>query len=126
MTALNKYAALREAAEKAKAARARLESMPDEDVVLFEDDDIKSDVYTCNKFIVTANPATVLALLDENLQLQRDKDSLEAAEKRNAELTEFIQHIKKCLVKNGEYAPLSHETIDTILGIRADGKGAAL
>ena len=75
MTALNKQA-LREAAEKAKAARVRLESMPDEDVVLFEDDDIKSDVYTCNKFIVTANPATVLALLDE----------LETAEKRIAEL----------------------------------------
>ncbi|MGV4308254.1 ead/Ea22-like family protein [Citrobacter portucalensis] len=30
-------------------------------------------------FISAANPATVLALLDENLQLQRDKDSLEAA-----------------------------------------------
>ncbi|MCX8976531.1 hypothetical protein NLN92_00695 [Citrobacter portucalensis] len=49
----------------------------------------------------------------------------EAAEKRNAELTEFIQHIKKCLVKNGEYAPLSHEVIDTLLGIRADGIRAA-
>ncbi|MDM3097194.1 ead/Ea22-like family protein [Citrobacter sp. Cf140] len=31
------------------------------------------------EFIAAANPATVLALLDENLQLQRDKDSLEAA-----------------------------------------------
>ncbi|CAH3350713.1 hypothetical protein AI2602V1_3511 [Citrobacter freundii] len=31
------------------------------------------------RFIAAANPATVLALLDENLQLQRDKDSLEAA-----------------------------------------------
>ncbi|MEB0359591.1 ead/Ea22-like family protein [Citrobacter freundii] len=30
------------------------------------------------EFISVANPATVLALLDENLQLQRDKDSLEA------------------------------------------------
>ncbi|MFP8687632.1 ead/Ea22-like family protein [Citrobacter portucalensis] len=29
-------------------------------------------------FIAAANPPTVLALLDENLQLQRDKDSLEA------------------------------------------------
>ncbi|EIQ5173949.1 ead/Ea22-like family protein [Salmonella enterica] len=96
--------ALREAAEKAQAARARLESIPDEDVVLFEENDIKSDVSVCNKFIVTANPTTVLALLDENLQLQREKDAieavalalrddmrqareqLEAAEKRNAEL----------------------------------------
>lgn len=77
MSNINKQE-LREGAERAQAARARLESMPDEDVVLFEDDDIKSDVSTCNKFIVTANPATVLALLDE----------LEAAEKRIAELTE--------------------------------------
>ncbi|MDM2779263.1 ead/Ea22-like family protein [Citrobacter sp. Cpo142] len=30
------------------------------------------------EFIAAANPDTVLALLDENLQLQRDKDSLEA------------------------------------------------
>ncbi|MEB1001896.1 ead/Ea22-like family protein [Citrobacter freundii] len=30
------------------------------------------------EFIAAANPATMLALLDENLQLQRDKDSLEA------------------------------------------------
>jgi len=46
---------------------------------------------------------------------------LEAAEKRIAELTEFLTHIKKCLVRNGEYAPLSHEEIDTLLGIRAAG-----
>lgn len=57
--------ALREAAEKAQAARARLESFPDEDVVLFEDDDIKSDVSACNKFFVLATPATMLELLDE-------------------------------------------------------------
>lgn len=52
-------------------------------------------------------------------------DKFREAKKRNAELTEFIQHIKKCLVKNGEYAPLSHEEIDTLLGIRADGIRAA-
>ncbi|MGQ3664000.1 hypothetical protein [Citrobacter braakii] len=48
---------------------------------------------------------------------------LEAAEKRSAELIEFLKHVKKCLVKNGEYAPLSHEEIDTLLGIRAAGIG---
>jgi hypothetical protein len=48
---------------------------------------------------------------------------LEAAEKRNAELSEFVRHVKKCLVKNGEYAPLSYESIDTALGIHADGNG---
>ncbi|MEJ3963067.1 hypothetical protein [Citrobacter braakii] len=48
------------------------------------------------------------------------------AESKCGELTEFLLHIKKCLVKNGEYAPLSHEEIDTLLGIRPDGKGVAL
>lgn len=48
-------------------------------------------------------------------------EKLRAAEKRNAELIEFIMHIKKCLVRNGEYAPLSHEEIDTLLNIRVDG-----
>lgn len=48
-------------------------------------------------------------------------DKFREAEKRIAELTEFLLHVKKCLVKNGEYAPLSHEAIDTILNIRADG-----
>ncbi|HFJ3402225.1 TPA: ead/Ea22-like family protein [Salmonella enterica] len=56
------------------------------------------------EFIAAANPATMLALLDENIQLQREKDAieavalalrddmrrareqLEAAERRNAEL----------------------------------------
>lgn len=50
-------------------------------------------------------------------------EKLEAAENRVTELTEFIQHVNKCLLKNGEYAPLSHESIQTVLGIRADGKG---
>ncbi|EDU9608587.1 ead/Ea22-like family protein [Salmonella enterica subsp. enterica] len=61
-------------------------------------------VYANAEFIAVANPATMLALLDENLQLQREKDAIEAvalalrddmrqareqlaaAEKRNAEL----------------------------------------
>ena len=101
-------------------------------------------------FIAAANPATVLALLDEleesqalganesacadstihlainwQMRCKNAEAKLEAAERRNAELTEFIQHIKKCLVKNGEYAPLSHEGIDTLLGIRAGGIRAA-
>lgn len=53
------------------------------------------------------------------------KEKLATVEKRNAELTEFVQHVNKCLRKNGEYAPLSHELIQTVLGIRADGKGGA-
>lgn len=103
----------------------------------FEGPDAKEN----REFIQAANPATVLALLDELSESQAGKanesscaDSTinlaikwqmqcKAAEERVAELTEFVQHVKKCLVKNGEYAPLSYETIDTILGIRADGTG---
>ncbi|EOC0590158.1 ead/Ea22-like family protein [Cronobacter turicensis] len=69
-------AKLKAAAEKAKAARARLELTPDEDVVLLEEDDITSDVCACNKFFALANPAAVLELIAE----------LEAAQKRIAEL----------------------------------------
>ncbi|END3791914.1 ead/Ea22-like family protein [Escherichia coli] len=43
------------------------------------------------------------------------------AKDRIDELTEFLAHVKKCLARNGEYAPLSHEEIDTLLGIRAAG-----
>lgn len=46
-------------------------------------------------------------------------DGREAAEGRNTELVEFLQHVKKCLVRNREYAPLSHMEIDTLLGIRS-------
>ncbi|MNP45278.1 hypothetical protein D3C76_1391880 [compost metagenome] len=70
---------------------------------------------------------------DDHINQQADRiESLEntnaglgkelgAAQKRSAELTEFLRHIKKCLVRNGEYAPLSHEEIDILLGILADG-----
>ncbi|EDE5155203.1 ead/Ea22-like family protein [Salmonella enterica subsp. enterica serovar Stanley] len=64
------------------------------------------------EFIAAANPATVLALLDENIQLQREKDAteavlsamrddmrqareqLEAAEKLNAEQQRSLEHCK--------------------------------
>ncbi|EEK6014725.1 ead/Ea22-like family protein [Salmonella enterica] len=63
------------------------------------------------EFISAANPATMLALLDENIQLQREKDAteavalalrddmrqareqLEAAEKRNAEQREYYEGV---------------------------------
>ncbi|EMG6375205.1 ead/Ea22-like family protein [Salmonella enterica subsp. diarizonae serovar 11:k:z53] len=128
--------ALREAAEKAQAARARLESIPDEDVVLFEENDIKSDVSVCNKFIVTANPTTVLALLDENLQLQREKDAieavalalrddmrqareqLEAAEKLNAEQQRSLDHSKFLLLSADEV----HRDFAEALGCAGDNE----
>lgn len=61
----------------------------------------------------------VIKSCTENYSLLHSK--WEAAEKRNSETTEFLAHIKKCLVRNGEYAPLSHEEIDTLLDIRAGG-----
>ncbi|ENY0303452.1 ead/Ea22-like family protein, partial [Salmonella enterica] len=77
--------ALRQAAEKAtpgnwRRASSRFNgitvtpfSLCDEEVMLAHAVE-KRDA----EFIVAANPATVLALLDENLQLQREKDAIEA------------------------------------------------
>ncbi|EBX3198465.1 ead/Ea22-like family protein [Salmonella enterica subsp. enterica serovar Abony] len=112
--------ALREAAEKAQAARARLESFPDEDVVLFEDDDIKSDVSACNKFFVLATPATMLELLDE-LEHYKSREErvtklvldnstswdalykkLEAAERQNGYLREQRDEWERKAISNFE------------------------
>lgn len=75
-----------------------------------DDVDDKQDHYN-TAFIAVANPATMLALLDENLQLQREKDAieavalalrddmrqareqLEAAEKRIAEQREYYEGV---------------------------------
>ncbi|WP_370607460.1 ead/Ea22-like family protein [Citrobacter meridianamericanus] len=77
MTALNKQT-LREAAEKALPAMQRLLMMPNDE--LFDEAllNVDGDVDAANAFNLNFGPETALALLDENLQLQRDKDSLEA------------------------------------------------
>ncbi|MBL5919793.1 ead/Ea22-like family protein [Lelliottia amnigena] len=70
---------LREAAEKAAGAHERLSIMPEGDIFdisLVEGTQLDEDITALNAFNDAANPATVLALLDE----------LEAAERRNAEL----------------------------------------
>ncbi|EBW3350264.1 protein Ead [Salmonella enterica subsp. enterica serovar Muenchen] len=117
MSNINKQA-LREVAEKAtpgnwRHASSRFNgitvtpfSLCDEEVMLAHAVE-KRDA----EFIVAANPATMLALLDENLQLQREKDAieavalalrddmrqareqLEAAEKRNAEQREYYEGV---------------------------------
>ncbi|EBC2074185.1 ead/Ea22-like family protein [Salmonella enterica] len=81
--------ALREAAEKATRGPWEMEReniwFTDEDgytkhlayVQQGDDVDDKQDHYN-TAFIAVANPATMLALLDENLQLQRGKDAIEA------------------------------------------------
>ena len=70
---------LREAAEKAFGAYDRLSIMPADDIFdisQHEGTQLDADITALNAFNESANPATVLALLDE----------LEAAEKRIAEL----------------------------------------
>lgn len=114
--------ALREAAEKATRGPWEMEReniwFTDEDgytkhlayVQQGDDVDDKQDHYN-TAFIAVANPATMLALLDENLQLQREKDAIEAvalalrddmrqareqlkvAEKRIAEQREYYEGV---------------------------------
>jgi hypothetical protein len=71
--------ALREIAEAAVGAHERLSVMPPDDIFdisLAEGTQLDADITALNALNSAANPATVLALLDE----------LEAAEKRIAEL----------------------------------------
>ncbi|MCX3186721.1 ead/Ea22-like family protein [Escherichia coli] len=78
MTAPNKQA-LREIAAEAVGAHERLSVMPPDDIFdisLAEGTQLDADITALNALNSAANPATVLALLDE----------LEAAEKRIAEL----------------------------------------
>ena len=73
--------ALREIAAAAVGAHERLSVMPPDDIFdisLAEGTQLDADITALNALNSAANPTTVLALLDENLQLQRDKDSLEA------------------------------------------------
>lgn len=81
--------ALREVAEKATKGPWEMEQeniwFTDEDgytkhlayVEQGDDVDDKQDHYN-TAYIAAANPATMLALLDENIQLQRGKDAMEA------------------------------------------------
>ncbi|HGW4611456.1 TPA: ead/Ea22-like family protein [Enterobacter chengduensis] len=81
--------ALREAAEAAIGAHERLSVMPPDDIFdisLAEGTQLDADITALNALNSTANPATVLALLDE----------LEAAEKLNAELMEKQRLIDIC------------------------------
>lgn len=82
MTALNKQA-LREAAENATAGQLVVELGDEVYAVDGDDSEQIAMVFSDNgrsdaAFIAVASPVAVLSLLDENLQLQRDKDSLEA------------------------------------------------
>ena len=91
--------ALREAAEKALSAHARLALV---ESVFTDDGDVipeaRADIKTCTQFNDMSNPATVLALLDELEKWQQESSAWQAvaekqlaiateAEKRIAELT---------------------------------------
>ncbi|EBB5918473.1 hypothetical protein DMR70_23555 [Salmonella enterica] len=122
MTALNKQA-LREAAEKAGKDKWQAKKINGDFYVIRSGSYIKQcgitsyqpiaeiDHKPVRDFVAMVNPATTLALLDENLQLQREKDAteavalalrddmrqareqLEAAEKRNAEQREYYEGV---------------------------------
>lgn len=134
MTALNKQA-LREAAEKADSGEWSYEEFNRLDLPGGANIKIngRGAVYCLKKpvggveqsravmaFIAAFNPKVALALLDENLQLQREKDAieavalalrddmrqareqLEAAEKRNAEQQRSLDHRKFLLLSADE------------------------
>lgn len=122
MIALNKQA-LREAAEKAGKDKWQAKKINGDFYVILSGSYIKQcgitsyqpiaeiDHKPVRDFVAMVNPATTLALLDENLQLQREKDAteavalalrddmrqareqLEAAEKRNAEQREYYEDV---------------------------------
>ncbi|EEJ0853274.1 ead/Ea22-like family protein [Salmonella enterica] len=122
MTALNKQA-LREAAEKAGKDKWQAKKINGDFYVIRSGSYIKQcgitsyqpiaeiDHKPVRDFVAMVNPATTLAPLDENLQLQREKDAieavtlalrdnmrqareqLEAAEKRIAEQREYYEGV---------------------------------
>lgn len=88
------------------------------------------------EFIAAANPATMLALLDENLQLQREKDAieavalalrddmrqareqLEAAERSMAEQSAIVAAAEKLVRCKGRYhSELNYRALAKLFGV---------
>ncbi|EGP0898346.1 ead/Ea22-like family protein [Salmonella enterica] len=139
--------ALRQAAEKATPGPWEMEReniwFTDEDgytkhlAYVHQGDDVddKQDHYN-TAFIAAANPATMLALLDENLQLQREKDAteavalalrddmrqarekLEAAERSMAEQSAIVAAAEKLVRCKGRYhSELNYRTLAKLFGV---------
>ncbi|ENT8939770.1 ead/Ea22-like family protein [Salmonella enterica] len=139
--------ALREAAEKATRGPWEMEReniwFTDEDgytkhlayVQQGDDVDDKQDHYS-TAFIAAANPATMLALLDENLQLQREKDAteavalalrddmrqarekLEATERSMAEQSAIVAAAEKLVRCKGRYhSELNYRALAKLFGV---------
>ncbi|EAN1848382.1 ead/Ea22-like family protein [Salmonella enterica] len=126
--------ALREAAEEALPAMQRLLMMPNDE--LFDEAllNVDGDVDAANAFNLLSGPETMLALLDENIQLQREKDAIEAvalalrddmrqareqleeSEKRNVELES----------KNGYLRTIAHEQNELAIRASLDSNNATV
>lgn len=93
-------------------------------------------VYANAEFIAVANPRTMLALLDENIQLQREKDAieavalalrddmrqargqLEAAERRIAEQSAIVAAAEKLVRCKGRYhSELNYRALAKLFGV---------
>ncbi|ENY1919485.1 ead/Ea22-like family protein [Salmonella enterica] len=128
--------ALRETAEKALPAMQRLLMMPNDE--LFDEAalNVDGDVDAANAFNLLAGPETMLALLDENLQLQREKDAieavalalrddmrqareqLEAAERRMAEQSAIVAAAEKLVRCKGRYhSELNYRALAALFGV---------
>lgn len=100
------------------------------------DEDFQMEQQANAEFISAANPATVLALLDENLQLQREKDAteavalalrddmrqareqLEAAERRMAEQSAIVAAAEKLVRCKGRYhSELNYLALAKLFGV---------
>ncbi|EEP9790599.1 ead/Ea22-like family protein [Salmonella enterica subsp. enterica serovar Saintpaul] len=100
------------------------------------DEDFQMEQQANAEFISAANPATVLALLDENLQLQREKDAteavalalrddmrqareqLEAAERRMAEQSAIVAAAEKLVRCKGRYhSELNYRALAKLFGV---------
>ncbi|EHS5192743.1 ead/Ea22-like family protein [Salmonella enterica subsp. enterica serovar Kottbus] len=100
-----------------------------------DDVDDKQDHYN-TAYIAAANPATMLALLDENIQLQREKDAIEAvalalrddmrqareqleeAEHRMAEQSAIVAAAEKLVRCKGRYhSELNYRALAKLFGV---------
>lgn len=118
--------ALREAADKAIGAHERLSVMPPDDIFdisLAEGTQLDADITALNALNSAANPATVLALLDEleaikktsaarlgaidttHKMFRRERDRADTAEKRIAELESDNAYIRN-----------RHKELDLLIG----------
>lgn len=147
MTALNKQA-LREAAEKAGKDKWQAKKINGDFYVIRSGSYIKQcgitsfqpiaeiDHKPVRDFVAMVNPATTLALLDENLQLQREKDAieavalalrddmrqareqLEAAERSIAEQSAIVAAAEKLVRCKGRYhSELNYRALAKLFGV---------